>query len=78
MGDSEIKIYKISGKYKKLHQYFSFTKYTRALNPEDALDKILSVVTSQRILRRKIQITENKEIPAEECPDLYMRELANL
>ncbi|MHA1520986.1 MAG: 50S ribosomal protein L18Ae [Promethearchaeota archaeon] len=75
---SEVKIYKISGKYMKLHQHFSFTKYCRAMNKEDALENILSIVTSQRILRRKIEITENVEVSAEECPDLFMKELANL
>ncbi|MHA1744440.1 MAG: 50S ribosomal protein L18Ae [Promethearchaeota archaeon] len=77
MAKNEIKIYKISGKYVKRHQKFSFTKYARALNPEDALEKILSNVTSQNLLRRKITITENVVVKPEEA-DLYSRELSAL
>ncbi|MHA1775354.1 MAG: 50S ribosomal protein L18Ae [Promethearchaeota archaeon] len=75
---SEVKIYKITGKYVKKFQKFKFTKYVRALTPENALDKVLGQVTSQKILRRKIKIVENKEIPLEECPDQYIQQLANL
>ena len=78
MAKNEIKIYKISGKYVKKHQKFSFTKYTRATKPEDALEKILSIVTSQKLLRRKIQITENVVVKLEDCPDIYMHELSDL
>ena len=78
MSASEVKIYKISGKYVKLHQRFQFTKYVRALDPEDALEKVLCLVTSQHILRRKIKIIENKEITVEECPDLYIQELVKM
>ncbi|MHA1584067.1 MAG: 50S ribosomal protein L18Ae [Promethearchaeota archaeon] len=74
----EIKIFKISGNYVKKHQKFNFTKYIRALTAENALDKALSIVTSQKILRRKISITENKPIKLDECPDLYVHELSKL
>lgn len=75
---SEVKIYRITGKYVKKHQHFKFTKYVRALKPENALDKVLSGITSQKILRRKIQIVENVEVSLDECPDLYIHELSNL
>ena len=78
MAKKEIKIYRISGKYVKKHQKFAFTKFARAMNPEDALEKILSIVTSQRLLRRKINITENVVVKPEDCPDLYMKELSEL
>ncbi|MCF2140139.1 MAG: 50S ribosomal protein L18a [Candidatus Lokiarchaeota archaeon] len=78
MANSEVKIYKITGKYVKKHQKFKFTKYVRALTPENALDKVLGAITSQRILRRKIEIVENTEVSLDECPDLYIRGLANL
>ena len=74
----DVKIFKISGSYKKKHQYFNFTKYARALKEEDALEKVLSIVTGDKILRRKIKITETSEVDAEGCPDLYIKSLANL
>ena len=78
MVKEEIKTYRISGKYIKYHQRFAFTKYTRALNEENALDKILSEITSQKLLRRKIDITEITAIKLEDCPDLYIHQLSKM
>jgi ribosomal protein L20A (L18A) len=74
----EVKIFKISGSYKKKHQYFNFTKYARALKQEDALEKVFTIVTGDRILRRKIKILEISEVDAESCPDLYMKALSEI
>ena len=74
----EIKIFKISGKYVKYHQKFAFTKYTRALKEEHALEKILCDVTSQKILRRKITSTEITQVSVDECDDGYMRQLSEI
>ena len=78
MAKNEVKIYKISGKYVKRHQKFSFTKFVRALKEEDAMEKVLSVVTSTKILRRKITITECITVPKEECDDNYIRSLCEM
>lgn len=72
MPESEVKIYKISGKYVKKHQKFSFTKFARALREEDAMEKVYSIVTASKILRRKITITECKVVSIDECDDLYI------
>ena len=74
----EVKIYKISGNYVKNFQKFNFSRHTRALKEEDALENVLSVITSSKILRRKVNITEIVVVPPEECTDLYMRQLAEL
>ena len=75
---TEIQIYKISGKYVKRFQKFQFTKFVRATNEENALEKVLSVVTSVRLLRRKITITEIKTVSIEECDDLFIRSLSQI
>ena len=75
---TEIQIYKISGKYLKRFQKFQFTKFVRATNKENALEKVLSIVTSVHLLRRKITITETKVVSIEECDDLFIRSLSRI
>ena len=75
---TEIQIYKISGNYLKRFQKFQFTKFVRATNEQNALEKVLSVITSVRLLRRKIKITEIKTVPIEECDDLFIRSLSQI
>jgi len=75
---TEIQIYKISGKYLKRFQKFQFTKFVRATSEENALEKVLSVITSVKLLRRKITITETKIVSIDECDDLYIRSLSQI
>ncbi|MHA1563100.1 MAG: hypothetical protein ACTSPA_13365 [Promethearchaeota archaeon] len=42
---TEIQIYKISGKYLKRFQKFQFTKFVRATNEENALEKVAMTCT---------------------------------
>lgn len=78
MSNDEIKIYRISGKFVKYHQYFSFTKYVRALTEENALEKVLCDVTAQKVLRRKIDITEITPISLDDCPDQFIHQMSNI
>ena len=71
---SEIKIYRIIGNYKKDFKKYLFRKEARALKEEDALEKVLSQITSIGILRRQINIQEIKEITLEESQDYLIRE----
>ena len=75
---TEIQIYKISGKYNKKFQISQFTKFVRATNEENALEKVLSIVTSVNLLRRKITITEIKTVSIDECDDLFIRSLSQI
>ena len=75
---TEIQIYKISGKYTKRFQKFQFTKFVRATSEQNALEKVLSVITSVKLLRRKITISEIKTVPIEECDDLFIRSLSQI
>jgi len=73
---SEIKIYRIIGNYKKDFKKYLFRKEVRALKEEDALEKVLSQITSIGIFRRQINIQEIKEITIEEAKDYLIRELS--
>ncbi len=73
---SEIKIFRIIGSYKKYHKKYLFRKEVRALREKDALEKVLSQITSIGIFRRQIRIQEIKEISLEESQDYLIRELS--
>ncbi|MFW9998500.1 MAG: 50S ribosomal protein L18Ae [Candidatus Hodarchaeota archaeon] len=73
---SEIKIFRVIGNYKKDHKKYLFRKEIRALKEKDALEKLLSQITSIGILRRQISIQEVKEISLEESQDYLIRELS--
>ncbi len=73
---SEIKIYRIICNYKKKFKKYLFRKEVRALKEEDALEKVLSQITSIGIFRRQINIQEIKEITLEESQDYLIRELS--
>lgn len=72
---TEIKIFRIIGNYRKNHKKYLFRKEVRALKDEDALEKVLSQITSIGIYRRQINIQEIKEISLEESQDHLIREL---
>lgn len=73
---SEIKIFRIIGNYKMNHKKYLFRKEVRALKEEDAIEKVLSQITSIGIYRRQINIQEVKEISLEESQDYLIRELS--
>jgi ribosomal protein L20A (L18A) len=73
---SDIKIYRIIGNYYKNHKKYLFRKEVRALREEDALEKVLSQITSIGLYRRQIEIQEIKEISLDESQDYLIRELS--
>lgn len=75
---SEIKIFRIIGNYKKNHKKYLFRKEVRALKQEEALEKVLSQITSIGLYRRQINIQEVKEISLPEAQDYLIRELSEL
>jgi large subunit ribosomal protein LX len=76
--ENEVKIFKITGHYIRLHEKKTFIKYYRALKPENAKELALSDLGSYRVRRRNINIDEVKEIPAEECPNQYINSFNEL
>jgi ribosomal protein L20A (L18A) len=75
---SQVKIFRIAGHYKQMHRTFSFCKDLRALTKEQALEQILSTVTSQGFFRRQVKIDDVKEIKPEECKDYVIKYLNDL
>ena len=75
---AEIKIYLVSGTFVRNHRKFTFNKYIRAVSEQNAVTKVLDIISSQRIKRRKIKITEVKTVAPEECDDLYIKELTEM
>jgi len=73
---STVKIYRITGNYKKDHKKYLFRKEARALKEEDALEKVLCQITSIGIYRRQITIQEIKEITLAESQDYLIRALS--
>jgi len=76
MSEKVIKIYRITGTYKKKYKKYLFRKEVRALKEKDALEKALTQITSIGILRRQINIQEIKEITPDESQDYLIRELS--
>ena len=74
----EIQIYKISGHYTRVHRNYTFEKVVRATSEENALDKVLSVVTSQRLKRRKVFIDNIETITLDENDNLYIQFLSEM
>ena len=58
------------------HKKYLFRKEVRSLKEEDALEKVLSQITSIGIFRRQIKVQEIKEISLEESQDHLIRELS--
>lgn len=80
---SEIKIYRVEGimliSHDKFPTWQKFTKEVRALNEQQAIEYVYSVLGSNHKLRRKhIKITSVKEISLEEVRDRRIAALAKL
>ena len=73
---SEIKIFRFIGNYMKNHKKYLFRKEVRALKEANALEKVLSQITSIGIFRRQISIQEIKEITLDEAQNYLIKELS--
>ncbi|MHA1338913.1 MAG: 50S ribosomal protein L18Ae [Promethearchaeota archaeon] len=71
----EVKVFRISGEYVKDHEKYVFNKEKRALKKEHAIENVLSEISSIGILRRKIKITEVKELKKDEITDQVILQL---
>ena len=72
---SEIKTYRIMGRYRKLRRYFQVSKEVRALNLEEALEKFFSEIGSQGLKRTQIEILRIDEISADEIKNQKLKKL---
>ncbi len=75
---SEVKIFRISGFYTRNRVKYLFRKDVRAIKEEDALEKVLSLITSTGLLRRQIKIEKIEVIKPEETSDMLLREISTI
>jgi ribosomal protein L20A (L18A) len=74
---SDVKAFRIEGNYTKHFQKYIFRKEKRALKKEQAIEQVLSEVSSVGIFRRKIHITNCVELKKEEVKDPAISQLMN-
>ncbi|MHA1818985.1 MAG: 50S ribosomal protein L18Ae [Promethearchaeota archaeon] len=63
---SDVKVFRIEGEYVRNHEKYIFRKEKRAIKQEDALELVLSEISSIGLYRRQIKITNIKELKEEE------------
>lgn len=73
---NEVKIFRISGFYTRNRVKYLFRKDVRAIKEEDALEKVLTLITSTGLLRRQIKIEKIVVIKPEETTDMLLREIS--
>ena len=66
---SSVKTFHIRGEFKKRKDKIPFGKYVRALNVEDALEMVYSVVGSKHRVKRNMIFIDPKDIRVITNPD---------
>jgi large subunit ribosomal protein LX len=59
---SSVKTYHIRGEFKKRKRKITFGKYVRALNVEDALEQVYSVIGSKHRVKRNVIFIDSENI----------------
>ncbi len=73
---SEVKVYRVTGNIKKPNFSTEFQKEVRALNPEDATEKIYMLLGSKhRVKRFQMKISKVEEIEPKDVKDLIIRKM---
>ncbi|MCW4023051.1 MAG: 50S ribosomal protein L18Ae [archaeon] len=73
---SEVKVYRVSGKISKPNLQTEFSKEIRAIKPEDAVEKVYTLLGSKhRVKRFQMSISKVEEIGLDEVQDLIIRKL---
>ena len=75
---SEVKIFRVTGFYTKKRVRYLFRKDVRAIKEQDALEKVISLITSVGLFRRQIKIDDVKVIKPEETTDMLIREISSM
>lgn len=77
---SSVKTFHIRGEFKKKKEKIPFGKYVRALNVEDALEVIYSIVGSKHRVKRNMIFINTKDIKEitnfEEIKDVIVKTFA--
>jgi len=75
----EIKIFRISGKFRMGEELQIFTKEFRAVSKENGLEKLYTDLGSKhKVKRNRIIIDEIKEIKPEEAENVYVKEMSGV
>jgi len=73
---SEVKVYRVSGKISKPNLRTEFSKEIRAVKPEDAVEKVYTLIGSKHRVRRfQMSISKVEEIGVDEIKNLIVRKL---
>lgn len=76
--EKSVKIFRISGSFKKRRETTSFSREFLALTEENAKDKLFSQLGSKnRIKRGQIKIQSVKQVPFEEVTDPLIEKIIN-
>ena len=59
---SSVKTYHIRGEYKRRKRLIPFGKYIRAVNKEDALEQVYSILGSKHRVKRNLISVDKKDI----------------
>jgi len=74
-----VKIFKIEGQIRKPHFTSSFSKELRAVNPDEAVEKVCAELGGQHGIKRvHLRIDAVKELTLEEVEDPVIRTLSEV
>ena len=72
---TKVKVFRVEGEYTKDHQKYVFRKEKRAITKEDALELVLTEITSIGLYRRQISKITVKELKSNEIRDPLIQQL---
>ena len=72
---TKVKVFRVEGEYTKAHQKFVFRKEKRAITKEDAIELVLSEITSIGIYRRQVRNLKVTELKKDEIRDPLIQQL---
>ena len=73
---SEVKVYRVSGKINKPNFKTEFQKEVRAMNPEDAKEKVYMLLGSKhRVKRFQMKIFKVEEVNPKDIRDIIIRKM---
>ena len=73
---SEVKVFRVIGEIKKPNFETEFRKEVRAMNPEDAVEKVYTLLGSKhRVKRYQMNISKVEELKPEEIENILVRKM---
>jgi large subunit ribosomal protein LX len=73
---SEVKVFRVIGEIRKPNFETGFRKEVRALNPEDAVEKVyMELGSKHRVRRYQMTISKVEELSPEEIEDVLVRKM---